>query len=83
MSEVGYHHKKICKGELGKPSKIQEELDELNDALEYGNKILALCEVADLYGALEAVAESLGVTMLEVKRMSEATKRAFRVGERK
>lgn len=83
MSEIGYHHKKIYKGELGKPSKIQEELDELNDALEYGNKILALCEVADLYGALEAVAESLGVTMLEVKRMADATKRAFQVGERK
>jgi hypothetical protein len=83
MNEIGYHHRKIHKGVLGKPSKIQEELDELNDALEYGNKILALCELADLYGALEAVAQNLGVTMPEVRRMSDATKRAFQVGERK
>lgn len=80
---MGYHLRKIeIQGEFGKCSKIHEELEELEEALEQDNRILALCELADLYGALEAVAHSLGVNMLDVIKMSEATKRAFLSGER-
>lgn len=80
---MGYHLRPIIiQGVLGETSKIKEELDELEEALEQDNKILALVEIADLYGALEAVAEKLGVTMDDVKKMSAATKRSFQSGER-
>jgi phosphoribosyl-ATP pyrophosphohydrolase len=79
---MGYHKGKIRKGILGTPSKIQEELDELNDALEQGVKILIHCELADLYGALKLVVEDHGLTMDDVRRMSELTASAFQEGER-
>jgi hypothetical protein len=79
----GYHLKPILtRGEYGQTSKIREELEELEESLEQGNRILALCELADLYGALEGVAESLGSTMAELSKMSDATKRAFLSGQR-
>lgn len=80
---MGYHLRPIIvQGTFGETSKIKEELDELEEALEQDNKILALVEIADLYGALEAVAEKLGVTMDDVKKMAAATKRSFQSGER-
>ena len=81
---MGYHKRAISvKGNFGEVSKIEEELDELKEALEQDNKILALVEISDLYGAIEAVAENLGINMEDVKKMSAATKRAFQSGERK
>lgn len=80
---MGYHIKKITKGEYGQVSKIREELEELEDALEQDNKILALVELSDLYGAIKAVAHNTGVTMDDVKKMSEATESAFKDGSRK
>ena len=80
----GYHLREILtQGAFGEPSKIREELEELEEALEHDNRILAICELADLYGALEAVATKLGVTMPEVIKMAEATKRAFTDGSRR
>ena len=81
---MGYHIRKIeTQGVYGETSKIQEELEELEEALEQDNRILALCELADLYGALEGVALSLGASMDDLKKMSQATQRAFASGERK
>jgi hypothetical protein len=81
---MGYHKRAIViEGTFGEVSKIEEELDELKEAFEQDNKILALVEIADLYGALEAVAEKLGVNMEDVAKMSAATKRSFQSGERK
>lgn len=81
---MGYHKRAIVvKGTLGETSKIKEELDELEEALEQDNKILALCELSDLYGAMEAVAERLGVNMEDLKKMAAATKRSFQSGERR
>lgn len=81
---MGYHLREIVtQGTYGQPSKIREELEELEEALEQKNHILALCELADLYGAIEGVAESLGVSMGDVHNMAEATKRAFLDGSRK
>jgi hypothetical protein len=80
---IGYHLTEIKKGILGKSSKIQEELDELVDAELQNNKILALVELSDLYGALEAVASSYNCSMDDLKKMSDATKRAFTSGHRK
>lgn len=79
---AGYHLRDIKKGILGEPSKIREELEELEDALEQDVKIMALVELSDIYGAVEAVALKLGVTMEDLAKMSEVTKRAFREGQR-
>jgi hypothetical protein len=72
-----YHKRDIRKGSYGEPSKIREELDELEDALEQNNRIMALMELSDIYGALEGVAISLGVSMKEVATMAECTRRAI------
>lgn len=81
---MGYHKRAIVvQGIYGEVSKIEEELDELKESFEQDNKILALCELSDLYGAMEAVAEKLGVNMEDIKKMSAATKRAFQSGARK
>lgn len=79
---MGYHLKEIKKGELGKLSKIQEELDEIKDAEEQNCKIMIGCELADLYGAIESYAETQGLTMNDLYIMNEATKRAFKSGRR-
>jgi len=79
-----YHLRPIViKGRYGTTDKVAEELDELNEALEQDNPILALCELADLYGAIEGVAETLGVSMEAVAKMAAGTRRAFEAGERK
>lgn len=70
------------RGVLGEPSKIREELEELEDAIEQGCKILVLCELADIYGALEAVANHYGVSVTDVAQMAELTKSAFLDGTR-
>lgn len=78
----GYHFREITKGSIGAVSKVREELEELEDAAAQNNKILQLVELSDLYGAVEAVARTLGVTIDDVAAMSAATERAFRLGER-
>lgn len=80
---MSYHLKKIKKGKLGKISKVQEEVKEYKDALKQKCKIMAELELADIYGALEAVAKSHNLTMKDLKKMSELTKRAFKTGDRK
>lgn len=79
---MGYHRAVIKKGVLGEASKIQEELDELNDADLQGNAILALCEMADIYGALEALVLKRGLTMGDLETMAHATASAFKDGSR-
>jgi len=80
---MGYHTREIQKGTLGETSKIREELEELEDAELQGIRLLAMCELADLYGALEAKALRMGLSMQDLRQMSEATKSAFLDGSRK
>jgi hypothetical protein len=80
---AGYHKRKIKKGVLGTTSKIREELEELEDAEEQDNRILAICELADLYGALEHRAREYGFSMAHLATMAAATERAFKDGSRK
>lgn len=80
---LGYHNVTIPKGTYGESSKIEEELRELFDAEQQGVKIMIHCELADLYGALEAVAEKYGLTIDDLSKMSSLTKRAFASGVRK
>lgn len=80
---MGYHNKVITKGELGEFSKIREEFEELSDAHEQGAKILELCELADLYGAMELYLENqFHLSMEDIKKMKELTSSAFKQGER-
>lgn len=78
----GYHKKTIARGVYGEVSKIREELEELEDAEAQGVTILSLCEMSDLYGALEAVAQRYSVSMLDLQKMSDLTKKAFQDGTR-
>lgn len=80
--ENGYHVTEIPKGVLGELSKIQEELLELKDAEMQECKVMQMVELSDLYGAVEAYASKLGVTMNDLKSFSDITKRAFRNGRR-
>lgn len=81
---MGYHKRDIKRGTYGDFSKIQEEWEELADAREQGAKLLELCELSDLYGAIAGYVEKhFGLTIEDIKQMSELTSSAFRDGERK
>lgn len=81
---AGYHIAEIKKRNYGSAGKIQEELDELNDAHEQGSKIMQLVELSDLYGAIEGYLQQNfpGMSMQDLKKFSDITKRAFESGER-
>jgi hypothetical protein len=66
---MGYHLKTIAKGKLGEFSKITEEILELRDSQERlrPNPMLALCELCDLIGAIEAYAAARNISFAEVK----------------
>lgn len=80
---MGYHLKKIKKGKLGEFSKIQEEFEELLDAVEQDNVILQLCEIADLLGAIDKYCVKFNLTLKDVLRMTKLTESAFKDGSRK
>lgn len=82
---MGYHLKKIKKGIIGEVSKIQEELDELKDALEQKNKVMALVELSDIILAMKLFLNKnfKGIKLRDIITMSEATDRAFKDGSRK
>ena len=82
--KIGYHTYAITKGKLGNISKIQEELDELKDASNQECKIMALVELADMLGAIEAymVVNLPGFTLNDLIKMKDITKRAFENGFR-
>lgn len=81
---MGYHTKTIKKGILGTSSKIQEELDELIDAESQECKILALCELSDLVGAIESylINNYPNISINDLMQMSNLTKSAFNDGTR-
>ena len=80
---MGYHNRKIKKGILGEFSKIEEEFQELQDGHQQGNKLLELCELADLQGAIEAYVARYNLTLEDLNAMKELTKRAFKDGSRR
>lgn len=81
---MGYHLREIEKGELGEFSKIREEFEEAEDALGQDAKLMLLCELSDMLGAIEAYLEKHhpGTTLSDLKQMSDLTKRAFKTGRR-
>lgn len=78
-----YHTLPICKHQMGSPWKIQEELFEYIDAVGTDNPVMATQELSDLYGVLEAEAKKYGLTMDNLKTMSDLTKKVFITGRRK
>lgn len=85
LSTKGYHAKEIQKGKLGEISKIREELLELEDAHDQGVRVLCLCEVSDLVGAIDAYLEKYfpGFALMDVVQMANLTRKAFEDGIRK
>ena len=84
LDNPGYHLVAIPRGELGELSKIREELDELADAMAQGSRVMALVELSDMMGAVQAfMARHLpGTTMQDLLTFSDITKRAFVNGRR-
>ena len=79
---MGYHLREIKKGVLGEFSKIEEEFNELKDGVEQNDKILIICELTDMVGAIEEYAKNFGLTLEDLKKFSDKTKKAFRDGDR-
>lgn len=84
-SNAGYHIAVIPKGELGEFTKVLEEFNELQDALDQGSKVMALVELSDMMGAIQAYLDNHfpGFTIDDLKKFSNITKRAFENGHRK
>lgn len=85
MYKPGYHLSEIAKGELGESSKLLEEILELQDAERQSCKIMAMLELADLVGAIEAYLKKHmpGITFTDLIKMARITRRAFKNGRRK
>lgn len=80
----GYHVREIKKGDLGEASKIQEELDELMDAIEQEARVMQLVELSDMLGATEAYLKKYhnGYSIDDLMKMNKITQRAFMNGRR-
>lgn len=82
----GYHlaSSEICSGELGEISQIQEELDELADAMRQDCRIMALLELSDILGAMELFLEKHfpDFSIDDIRTMQQITRRAFQNGAR-
>lgn len=81
---MSYHVQPIPTGEYGEISKIEEELLELKDAKNQGVKIMELCELSDLLGAIEGYLERHhpSMTLHDLIAMQKTTRRAFESGAR-
>jgi phosphoribosyl-ATP pyrophosphohydrolase len=80
---MGYHTTEIPKGELGEISKIREEIAEFEDGVKQDCKLLILCELADLIGAIEAYTlKHHNVELEDLIQMMNLTKSAFIEGKR-
>jgi phosphoribosyl-ATP pyrophosphohydrolase len=80
---MGYHTKKITKGNFGEFSKIKEEIEELLDAHKQGNSVMELIEISNLLGAIEEYLKRFNMTLDDILKMTKATREAFEEGERK
>lgn len=81
---MSYHLREIKpQGVIGEFSKIEEELDEVREAIEQNNKIMTLIELSDLIGAIEHYSlNKFGISLNDLVTMKTATDRAFTTGHR-
>jgi phosphoribosyl-ATP pyrophosphohydrolase len=85
MSKHGYHKTKIKKGQVGKLSKIFEEVNELKDAKKQKSKIMVLHELSDILGAIDLYLKKDYKNKIKLKdliKMNKITQRAFKNGYR-
>ena len=69
-----YHTKKIAKGKVGEFSKITEEYQELQDAIDQKDKVLQICELTDLVGAIELFSlENFNLSIYDLVKFSHKT----------
>lgn len=80
---MSYHKKIIEKGILGEFSKIREEFQELEDAVEQDDKILIICELSDLLGAITEFSINFDISIEDLIKFNLKTKEAFKNGTRK
>lgn len=82
---MGYHKAEITKGVYGHFSKIEEEFQELKDAIDQKDRILALVELSDLVGAIDGFVKHEFKTMSldDIVKFSKLTQHAFETGDRK
>lgn len=69
-----WHVNDIEKGVYGELSKIREELEEAEDALNNGNTLMMLIELSDIIGAVEGIAEKYNLSITELKTFSDKVK---------
>lgn len=85
-NNYGYHTKVIEKGVLGEFSKIKEEFEELEDAYKQNDKIMMLCELSDLIGAIKHFTNTITaytVSLDDLIAFNKKTEQAFKNGQRK
>lgn len=80
---MGYHKVEIKKGILGEFSKIEEEFYELSDGVAQNCKVLQICELTDLIGAIEEYSmNKFNLTIADLLEFSNKTKSAFKENKR-
>lgn len=81
----GYHRASISRGVLGEASKIEEEVAEFMDAVQQKVAIMALVELSDLMGAVEAYLRKHhpSLSLGDLIAMKDVTQRAFVNGRRR
>lgn len=82
---MGYHVRNIKKGQTGEISKIREEVDELEDAVEQGATLMALLELSDIIGAITLYLgkHHPSLSVYDLIKMADRTRSAFEDGSRK
>jgi hypothetical protein len=80
---MAYHKTEIPKGVYGEFSKIREEFLEFQDAYQQEDKILQLCELSDMLGAIEEYTiNNFNIELKDLIKFSDKTKSAFIEGKR-
>lgn len=69
-----WHKREIKRGVYGEFSKVLEEVQETEDALEQKNKLMYLIELSDIVGAIEGIIENYGLTLEELITFSDKVK---------
>lgn len=80
---MSYHKLRIHKHNASSVFKIQEEFYEYLDAVATKNPIMAVQELSDLYGCIENEVAKYGMSIDDLKTMSNLTKDVFKSGVRK
>lgn len=81
---MGYHKREIAKGVYGELSKLEEEIEELKDAIEQDCYILQLNELADIWLAFLGFVRKKypKISINDIAHMAQLTESAFNDGTR-